>query len=132
MKTPPKKKALAPRRRYAGGVDFERAARDRLRDDGYEVVRSAGSKGSHKIDLVAIKHGHVLFVQCKRNGTLPPAERTTLLRMASLLPTVALPILAYKPGPRGGVAFAVLTGPGPQDRRAWHPDFAEGNDDDAA
>ena len=119
-----RKRTLTPRRRYAGGADFERQTRDVLIEDGYDVVRSAGSKGSHKIDLVAFKAGHVLFVQCKRNGTLPPAERVALLRMAGLLPGVALPVLAYKPSARGGVAFAALTGPGPRDRRAWTPDMA--------
>lgn len=105
---------------YQAGVRFERATRTRLADDGYDLIRSAGSKT--KVDLVAVKPGHVLFVQCKRNGKLPPAERVALLRMASMLPGVALPVLAYKPGARGGVAFAVLTGPGPGDRRPWSPD----------
>lgn len=105
---------------YKLGAAFERATSHRLGEDGYELVRSAGSKT--KVDLVAVKTGHVLFVQCKRNGKLPPAERVALLRLASLLPGVALPLLAYKPSARGGVAFAVLTGPGPRDRRAWTPD----------
>lgn len=105
---------------YRLGTVFERATRERLTGDGYDLVRSAGSKT--KVDLVAVKSGQVLFIQCKRNGKLPPAERSALLRMAGLLPGVALPVLAYKPSARGGVAFAVLTGPGPRDRRAWHPD----------
>jgi holliday junction resolvase Hjr len=112
--------------RYANGRGFEYATRDRLADDGYEVVRAAGSKGSTKIDLVAFKSRQILFVQCKRDGKLSIVERTTLLRVASLLPGVALPVLAYKPSARGGVAFAVLTGAGPQDRRVWTPDGLEG------
>src|SRR5690606_18497279 len=57
--------------RYAGGADFEREVRAALVADGYElVVRSAGSKT--KVDLVAIKAGQVLIVQCKRNGVCPP------------------------------------------------------------
>ncbi len=107
---------------YANGRTFEYATRDRLAADGYDVLRSAGSKGAHKIDICAVKTGQILFVQCKRSGQLPPAERVALLRMASLLPGIALPLLAYKPSARGGVAFAVLTGPGPKDRQAWTPD----------
>ncbi len=109
-------------RHYANGRAFEYATRDRLAGDGYDVLRSAGSKGAHKVDVLAVKPGQVLFVQCKRSGKLPPAERVALLRLASHLPGIGLPLLAYKPSARGGVAFAVLTGPGPHDRRAWSPD----------
>lgn len=106
--------------KYESGRRFEWAVRDRLIDDGYDVGRSAGSKT--KVDLWAMKPGQILFVQAKRDGRLPPSERRELLRLASHLPGSALPILAYKPGPRGGVAFAVLTGPGPKDRRPWTAD----------
>lgn len=106
---------------YRQGAAFERATRTRLIDDGYDVLRSAGSKT--KVDLIAIKKGQIVFVQCKRSGKLPPDERAALLHFAALLPDVdALPVLAYKPGPRGGVAFALLTGPGPRDRQPWAAD----------
>lgn len=108
--------------RYDTGRRFEWATRDRLSDDGYDLVaRTAGSKT--KVDLVAIKPGQVLLVQCKADGKLRPAERAALLRLASLLPGVAVPLLAYKPGViRHPVAFHVLTGQRPQDRRPWVPD----------
>jgi Holliday junction resolvase len=48
---------------YRAGADLERAARKVLEENGYFVVRSAGSKGP--VDLVAFKPGEVLFVQCK-------------------------------------------------------------------
>lgn len=106
---------------YQSGRAFEWKVRDDLTAQGYDVIRSAGSKT--KVDLLAFKHGQILLVQVKRKrGALPPAERVELLRLAALLPTVALPVQAYQPAPRRPIAYAVLTGPGPKDRRAWSPD----------
>ena len=50
---------------YSRGASFERRVRDHLRGEGYFVVRSAQSKGD--FDLVALKLGEVLLVQCKAN-----------------------------------------------------------------
>jgi hypothetical protein len=127
---------------YRSGVDFERAVRANLRLNGFEVVRSAGSKT--KVDLVAFKQGELLFVQCKRSGRVGPAERTALLALAELVD--AVPVVAARAGllaalggtagrvarvaavsghtgPRGGrIAYLRLTGPGPGDVAAWAPD----------
>lgn len=106
---------------YNRGRTFEWKVRDALTADGYTVIRSAGSKT--KADLICFKPGQVLLIQCKRHGgALPPAERHELLRLAALLPGVALPVMAYQPAPRRPIAYAVLTGPGPRERRAWVPD----------
>lgn len=106
---------------YTDGRRFEWKVRDHLTEQGYTVMRSAGSKT--KCDLLAFKPGQVLMVQCKRHGgALPPVERVELLRLAALIPTVALPVMAYQPAPRRPISYAVLTGPGPKDRRAWTPD----------
>ena len=104
--------------RYRNGRDFEYRTRDHFRDDGYDVIRSAGSKT--KVDLVAIKPGQLLFVQCKRDGRCSPAERHTLIRLAWSVG--AIPVLAHL-GPRVGNQAAPfllrqLTGPGPRD---WEP-----------
>ena len=101
---------------YRRGADFERAVRLALQTDGYTVVRSAGSKS--KIDLLAIKPGQCLFIQCKTNGLCPPAERIELRRLAGLIH--ALPIVAYKDGSR--LAYRELTGDGPKDWVAWVSD----------
>lgn len=66
---------------YDRGRRFEYAVRDHLRTNGYDVIRSAGSKT--KVDLVAIKTGQVLLVQCKLDGKISPTERTELVRIAS-------------------------------------------------
>lgn len=93
---------------YQRGKDFQRRVRDLLRSNGYEVVESAGSKT--KIDQVAVKPGQVLFVQCKRNGALPPAEWNRLYDLAAMLPSVAVPVVASQNGARGGIRIERLAG----------------------
>lgn len=104
---------------YDAGRRFEWAIRDDLRANGYDVVRSAGSKS--KIDLLAIKPQQVIFLQCKRNGLCPPTERTELRRLADLIH--ALPVVAYKA--RVGYGYRLLTGDGPRDWTEWTPDTKE-------
>lgn len=106
--------------RYNAGREFEYRTRDHLTSEGYWVMRAAGSKT--KADLIAIKPGQVLFVQCKRDGKLPPAERIEVRRLASLLPGIAVPILAYQKLRPSRVVYAELTGNGPKDRRDWTTD----------
>lgn len=78
---------------YAKGAHFERQVKDFLEQDGWVVIRSAGS---HSVsDLVAIEPGPIVrLIQCKVNGKLKPEERVTLLRLESFLNIV--PMLAYK------------------------------------
>lgn len=86
-----------PRRsNYARGRDLEHRVRAHLREEGYEVLRTAGSKS--KVDLVAIKPGQILLVQCKRSGALPPAEWNALWDLAAMVG--AVPVLAEQL-PRG-------------------------------
>jgi len=94
---------------YAVGTRFEHKTRDHLVANGYEVIRAAGSKGSSKIDLVAIKPGQTLFIQCKRDGTLPPQEWDRLVEVASWVG--ALPILAANGLFGRGVIYLRLLGP---------------------
>ena len=99
---------------YRSGADFERATRHHLESDGYDVIRSAGSKG--KVDLLAFKPGQILAIQCKTSGLCPPAERTELIRIARILG--ALPIVAARP--LG--TYRLLTGVGPEEWVRWTPD----------
>ena len=104
--------------RYRAGRDFEYQVKRNLAANGYEIFRMAGSKT--KVDLIAIKPGEALFVQCKRDGRIGPDERTELVRLARFIDATAL--LAYKPGVRQPLAYAKLidaTG----DREEWHPDY---------
>lgn len=77
---------------YAGGRDFEHRTRRLLEDNGWWCQRSAGSKGA--VDLIAVKPGQTLFVQCKRRGSLPPGEWNELYRLA--LKLGAVPVLAQQ------------------------------------
>jgi Holliday junction resolvase hjc len=110
---------------YNAGRTFEWKVRDALREDGYEVLRSAGSKT--KIDLVAVKPGQLVFVQCKVNGLCAPAERSKLRDLAGMVD--ALPVVAYshKEGRSAAVVrYRLLTGDGPKAFASWTPDIVAG------
>lgn len=103
--------------------------RDELGALGYDVVRSAASKGA--ADLWAVHDGEILFVQVKLvpKGSaytqLSPQERRELLRMTRRAGPWAHAIVAQRFPGHGGLPAMTqwfeLTGPGPQDREAWIP-----------
>lgn len=110
---------------YDRGREFEWKVRDDLADSGYEIIRAAGSKGSHKVDLAAFKPGQLLFVQCKRDGNLPPAEWDRVVEVSAWVG--AVPLLAAN-GVRGhGVTYLRLLAPKVRYARTqpcavWRPD----------
>lgn len=104
---------------YRAGRDFEYAVRTKLTADGYDVIRSAGSKT--KVDLVAIKAGQALLIQAKRDGRISPHERAELVRIASLLGPVAVPVVAFRHARR--LTLVRLTGVGPKDREPFDTDL---------
>jgi Holliday junction resolvase len=106
---------------YSEGVRVEHAVIDHLRANGYDTVRAASSKGL--ADVVAVKPGQILFVNCKRTTPPGPAEREALLRVASHLPGIALPIVALKPL-RQPLQYRVLLGAAPKAWAVWTPDEA--------
>lgn len=107
---------------YTQGRAVEYAVIEDLKADGYDTVRAASSKGL--ADVVAIKPGQVLLVNCKRTRMPSPAERADLLRIASHLPGIALPLVARKPRGSRWTTYVELTGTGPKDTRPWSPDYA--------
>lgn len=107
--------------KYGDGYRFECKTRDALRADGYEVIRSAGSKT--KIDLIAIKQDQILFVQCKLDGLCPPAERSALLALARMVDAVPLVAYSHREGRAAAVVrYRELLGPGPKEFAPWTPD----------
>jgi Holliday junction resolvase len=101
------------------GRRIEHLIRDDLTAAGYEVVRAAASKGP--ADLVCFKPGQVLLVNVKRTTAPGPAERLALLKVAAMLPGVAVPILARKP-PRQPIRYELMNAGTPRMWAPWTPD----------
>ncbi len=58
-------KVLGDNMSYSKGRSFEYKVRDLLSNAGFDVTRSAGSRGIK--DLVAVKNGRIYYIQCKYN-----------------------------------------------------------------
>lgn len=110
------------------GTAAEHAVRDDLLARGYDVIRSAGSKGA--ADLTAVHDQELLFVQVKlgrQNGpfAMPtPAERQELLRIARRITGARAVAATRVPGDRwnvAGVEYRILTGAGPRDWARFSP-----------
>jgi Holliday junction resolvase len=86
---------------YRFGRAFEYRVRDALREQGYFCLRSPQSKSP--LDLIAIRRGCVLFVQCKRNGALRPKEWNELLDLAQSVG--AVPLMAEISTRRGEILY---------------------------
>jgi Holliday junction resolvase len=113
-----------PNRNYARGADFERKVLADLALNGYRVLRAAGSHG--KADVIALKMGEVVLVQCKLTGPggVRPAEWNALHELAEAVGATAL--IASRPV-RGRIEYLRVLGPKrPHMRRPpvakWTPD----------
>jgi len=82
---------------YRYGRAFEYRCRDDLKKRGYFVLRS--SRSGSPVDLVAIRTGEVLFVQCKRSGELRVVEWNELFDLSGSVS--AVPIMAETPTGKG-------------------------------
>lgn len=91
---------------YRYGRQFEYRVRDDLKKRGFFVMRSPQSKSP--VDLVAIKRGLVLFVQCKRSGVFNNVKEWNIF-YDLCLSVGAEPIAAGMPGVRG-IVYDRLTG----------------------
>lgn len=63
----------------ARGIRFENYVKRKLEQQGYFVVRAAASK---PVDLVIIKNGEVMLVECKFNNYLSPEDREKLAEIS--------------------------------------------------
>lgn len=105
----------------SAGIDFERRTRTDLESNGYWTMRAAGSHGA--VDVLAIKAGQILGVQCKlSNPLIPPSERSALLSWASRCGGVPLVASRVRHGRGSVVVYRRLTGPEPS---AWVPWVAD-------
>ena len=82
-------------KRYRQGVMFEYEVRDWLKERGWIVVRSAGSKTA--IDLVAVRNNQTLLVQCKKGTRPPKQERVNMSILEGRTGKSIQVLLAYKP-----------------------------------
>jgi Holliday junction resolvase len=89
---------------YRYGRAFEYRVRDGLRHLGYFVLRSPRS--ASPTDLVAIRSGEVLMVQCKRGGQIGVREWNALYDLA--LSCGSVPILAMNPTNRQTLFFRLI------------------------
>lgn len=91
---------------YRRGYDFERRVRKDMDDRGYIAIRSPSSKTP--ADVYCIGVGKVLFIQCKRNGVLNPAEWNKFLAYCESVG--ATPILAMTGKGGRGIVYKLITG----------------------
>ncbi len=83
-----------PNPRYISGYRFEVRVRLHLLERGWLVFRSAGSRSV--ADLIALRTGEVMLVQCKVSGAWGLLERQNLARVAEEVG--ARPVLAARDG----------------------------------
>ena len=83
------------RGQYQRGTRFEHQALYYFRANGYYAQRTPGSRSP--VDVVAVKQGQTLFIQCKTDGSLPPAPWNELYDLARRYG--AIPVLAGRPAP---------------------------------
>lgn len=104
---------------YRAGADFERRVQRALESIGYKVVRSAGSRSP--TDLVAMKGGSTVCVQCKKNGRFGPDKWNAFYRFCQ--DAGAVPVLASrsKKGTECYVLTGEKTGHGKQPMAPWIP-----------
>ena len=81
-----------PNKKYVSGRAFEYLVRDFFTRRNYCVIRSAGSHGLG--DLICLKKGIVLMIQCKLKGQISAEEKEALSHVAHTVG--AEPILASK------------------------------------
>ena len=91
-------------RKYVSGANFERQVKKQWEEDGWIVVRSAGSHGP--ADLVAAKGGIIRWIQCKTDGNLSKKEIDALKRVVKIGGGIAL--LAYKEKIKGKNTVTVV------------------------
>jgi len=77
---------------YQKGRRFEYRVRDLFKEHGFVVIRAAQSK---PIDLVCLKNGNSILVECKTDkSSFGKNGKKELLDLATT--SKALPVLAYK------------------------------------
>jgi len=82
---------------YKTGRMVEYRVRDKFKEKGFHVLRAAGSKGP--ADLIAIKTGVLVFIQCKKSMAMGVPEWNSFYDLC--VSVKAIPVLAGSPEGRG-------------------------------
>jgi len=90
--------------KYRLGRQVEYAVRDKFKKFNYIVMRAPASKGP--IDLIAIKKGLIVFIQCKRNMVMSVLEWNNFYKLSKTVD--AIPLVAGRPA--GRLQFWLMTG----------------------
>ena len=91
---------------YKRGYEFERKVRIDMEGHGYIAIRSPSSRTP--ADVYCIGVGKLVFIQCKRDGTLLPKEWNKFLAYCESVG--ATPILAMVGKNGRGIAYKRITG----------------------
>lgn len=102
---------------YKLGRAFEYSVRDKFKSKGYLVIRSAQSKGI--ADLVALRDGNAILIQCKRGGAISGEEWDTFYNEA--MRVGAVPIIAERPTGRGVRLYCLESNKSENKRRPFDP-----------
>ena len=90
---------------YRLGRHVEYSVRDDFKKHGYFAMRSPASKSP--IDILAVKKGSVVFIQCKRSMAIGVREWNIFYDLAKSVD--AVPIVAGRPTGRG-LLYCIMTG----------------------
>lgn len=74
---------LMPNKSYQKGYRFEKRTQKHLESQGWIITRSAKSRFP---DLVCIKHGKAIYVECKYNKYLSKDEKEKATRLIEHAP----------------------------------------------
>ena len=102
--------------KYRTGRYFEYVIRDLFKSHNYFALRSPQSRSP--LDIIAIKHGIVIMVQCKRGGYCSPDEWNKLYKLA--MSCGSTPLIAFRSG-KSKIELKKITGPktGQKTRQPW-------------
>lgn len=90
---------------YSRARNFEYRVRDDMAKHGFIAVRSPASKTP--VDVYCIGYETKVFIQCKTNGVLGPAEWNKFYAYCKSVN--AIPVLAQKGSNGRGISYKLLT-----------------------
>jgi len=67
--------------RYSQGANFERRVAKDLAEQGWFVVRSAGSHSP--VDLIGLRQGEIILIQCKTDRRISKVAKAQLSALAN-------------------------------------------------